>query len=307
MMAAMAEADAKADAEDAALEVRAEGLRDRARASCPGLCRAYMSEASPAAFRARRGTMTFAVRPFTAQEMGLLYLWCAEDEVRHPKSDAKWWTCGRLSIQSAFEDQKMFAGRSCGMTLLGAFERRRGHSGGGGSGECGSGGGVGSGCGGGGGGGGDSGGGRRRRGGSSGGSGAGGGGDVGTRDGEYGGDDSDDGGNDGDDGGGGGGGGGTDTGFPVGFAITRSDGVTIEAMGTYSSLRGCGVGRVLATYFIVLAAQRGKEAYAIDALNGALAFWRRIGFKLVPPRDIPKYKMRDIQTKRPMTMVRMMI
>jgi ribosomal protein S18 acetylase RimI-like enzyme len=90
--------------------------------------------------------------------------------------------------------------------------------------------------------------------------------------------------------------------FPFGFGITRSDGVTVEAMGVYTELRGQGAGQALASYFVTLAAQRGKQLYEIDALNGALKFWRRVGFSLVPAREIPKYKMRDIESKRPMVM-----
>ena len=71
---------------------------------------------------------------------------------------------------------------------------------------------------------------------------------------------------------------------PVGFAMLKSDGLTVEACGVRQSMRRLGYGRQIAMLCIerarvAAAAGAGPPVYRIDEVPSAVAFWKSLGFR----------------------------
>ncbi|GMH82231.1 hypothetical protein TrST_g11691 [Triparma strigata] len=89
--------------------------------------------------------------------------------------------------------------------------------------------------------------------------------------------------------------------FPVSFVVLKEDGYSIDAIGTYSSFRGTGAAKSLVEYCINLAVERSdEEYYEIDSLISSILFWRKLGFEVVPAREIVKSKLKELEYHRPM-------
>ena len=71
------------------------------------------------------------------------------------------------------------------------------------------------------------------------------------------------------------------------FVVLKEDGYSIDAIGTYSSYRGTGAAKSLVEYCINLAVERSdEEYYEIDSLISSILFWRKLGFEVVPAREV---------------------
>ena len=69
--------------------------------------------------------------------------------------------------------------------------------------------------------------------------------------------------------------------FPSGFAATKADGFSVDAMAVRALARGRGVGRALAEHCVATAEAAGARRYEVDALPSAVGFWRALGFARV--------------------------
>ena len=79
---------------------------------------------------------------------------------------------------------------------------------------------------------------------------------------------------------------------PVAFAVLKSDGLVVDAMGVRQGLRRLGFGRALALELVrrarrAAAERAGPPEYVIDALPGSVPFWRAIGFAPAGGADSP--------------------
>lgn len=79
---------------------------------------------------------------------------------------------------------------------------------------------------------------------------------------------------------------------PVGFALLKDDGLTVDAMGVRHGLRRLGVGRRIARAFVDRAkiaalALAGPPEYRVDVVPSATAFWRALGFEASGGSDSP--------------------
>ena len=79
---------------------------------------------------------------------------------------------------------------------------------------------------------------------------------------------------------------------PVAFAVLKSDGLVVDAMGVRQGLRRLGFGRALALELVrrakrAAAELAGPPEYVIDALPGSVPFWRAIGFAPAGGADSP--------------------
>lgn len=79
---------------------------------------------------------------------------------------------------------------------------------------------------------------------------------------------------------------------PVAFAVLKSDGLVVDAMGVRQGLRRLGFGRALALELVrrargAAAELAGPPEYVIDALPGSVPFWRALGFQPAGGADSP--------------------
>ena len=79
---------------------------------------------------------------------------------------------------------------------------------------------------------------------------------------------------------------------PVAFAVLKSDGLVVDAMGVRQGLRRLGFGRALALELVRRAKRAAEELagppeYVIDALPGSVPFWRALGFAPCGGKDSP--------------------
>ena len=79
---------------------------------------------------------------------------------------------------------------------------------------------------------------------------------------------------------------------PVGFALFKDDGLTVDAMGVRHGLRRLGIGRHIARAFVDRAkiaalALAGPPEYRVDSVPSATSFWRALGFEARGGSDSP--------------------
>ena len=79
---------------------------------------------------------------------------------------------------------------------------------------------------------------------------------------------------------------------PVAFAVLKSDGLVVDAMGVRQGLRRLGFGRALALELVrrakrAAAELAGPPEYVIDALPSSVPFWETLGFKPCGGKDSP--------------------
>jgi GNAT superfamily N-acetyltransferase len=79
---------------------------------------------------------------------------------------------------------------------------------------------------------------------------------------------------------------------PVAFAVLKSDGLVVDAMGVRQGLRRLGFGRALALELVrrakrAAAELAGPPEYVIDALPSSVPFWETLGFKPCGGTDSP--------------------
>jgi GNAT superfamily N-acetyltransferase len=78
----------------------------------------------------------------------------------------------------------------------------------------------------------------------------------------------------------------------VAFAVLKSDGLVVDAMGVRQGLRRLGFGRALALELVRRAKRAasqlaGPPEYVIDALPSSVPFWETLGFTPCGGKDSP--------------------
>ena len=86
---------------------------------------------------------------------------------------------------------------------------------------------------------------------------------------------------------------------PLSFAVLKPDGFTVDALGTWSQHRGQGAAKSVVAFCMELARRAGRETYTVDSLISSLTYWRSLGFKPVPAREMGREEVKALEFRRP--------